>query len=111
MKEEKSSIEVILNTVGQIIGAFIIWFVIGAGWNGWHDWFCKRVLKKVPSEKFGEKFGKGVFLFWIVGNILAIHIATVTQSPTLLLTCIKVNIYFAIVTIIGLLYFFKNLKK
>lgn len=114
MKGEKSSIESFFNTIGQILGVIIVWFIIGAGWNGIHDWFCRSIQKKVPSEVSGEKFGKRVFWIWIGSILLVLYTAASVNSELgaqILLQAIKLNICFAIITFIGLIYFFRNLNR
>lgn len=114
MKEEKSSLEAILDTLGQIIGVLIIWFIIGAAWNGIHDWFCKSILGKVPGEKSGETFGKMAFYSWVMSFLVVLYaVANVDQdlSSKIIMYYLKFNFYFAIITIFGLIYFFRNLSK
>lgn len=114
MKEEKSTLEAILDTLGQIIGVLLIWFIIGAAWNGIHDWFCKNVLSKTPGERSGEMFGKMAFYSWAISFIAVLYtIAKVdTEVGTqIMMYFIKFNLYFAIITLFGLIYFFKNLTR
>jgi hypothetical protein len=113
MKEEKSSFDTILTTLGQIIGLFIIWFVIGAAWNGIHDWFCRNLLGKVPGEESGEKFGKTVFFLWvlsIIGTFYIIGKVDHELGAEIVFLYLKLTFCFALITLFGLIYFFSSLK-
>jgi len=114
MKEEKSTLEAILNTLGQIIGAIIIWFIVGAAWNGIHDWFSRSILGRVPSESSGERFGKMVFYGWVASFIILFYLlANVDQElgSSILIGYLRLTILFVIATLIGLVYFFRNLTR
>lgn len=114
MKEEKSALESILNTIGQIIGVIIIWFMVGAGWNGIHDWFNRSILRRVPGEDSGERFGKMVFYGWVASFILLFYLlANVDQElgGSIIIGYLRLTLLFIIITLIGLVYFFKNLNK
>lgn len=114
MKEEKSTLDTILTTAGQIIGLFILWFIIGAAWNGIHDWFCRNVSGKTPGERSGEMFGKIAFYSWVASIFVVFYLIGNSDEEVgsrLMMYYIKFNFYFAVITLFGLIYFFRNLTR
>jgi len=114
MKQEKSTLEAILNTIGYILGAVIVWFIIGAAWNGIHDWFCRNILGKTPGEHSGEMFGKMAFYSWVMSLVVVVvTVANVDEElgSKIMLQYMRFNFFFVMITLFGLIYFFRSLKR
>ena len=114
MKEEKSTLEAVLDTIGYILGAIIVWFIVGAAWNGIHDWFCRTILGRTPGEHSGEMFGKMAFYSWAMSLVVVlVAVANVDEElgAKILMKYMQFNFFFVMITLFGLIYFFRNLKR
>lgn len=111
--ETKGALHSFLKTVGQIIGLYIIYFIVGAAWNGIYDRY-QRNRGRVPSEDLGERFGVRAFFFWVCSIIVLIVLASYTE-PVVYIKVLRIytllTLIFIGVTLSGLIYFFKNLKR
>jgi hypothetical protein len=109
MEEEKGFLHGFIQFVKYTLIALLAWFVIGAGWNGWYEWYSREVQKKVPNEKSGERFGNKVFVGWLASFIIECIILSETNYPEAAFKAIVlINIIFITLSILGLIYFFKK---
>jgi hypothetical protein len=102
-----------LKTIGQIIGLYILYFIIGAAWNGIYDRY-QRNRGRVPSEDSGEMFGVRAFFLWVCSIIGLIVLASYTE-PVVYIKVLRIytllTLIFIGVTLSGLIYFFRNLRR
>jgi len=111
MKGEKSSIlGSIIDMIKYTVIALIFWFVIAAGWNGWYNMYQKKVLKRVPDNDAGERFGNKVFLLWlVVFTVGAFYFdGSYAEEGSTYYNFVWANIIFFGVSILGFGYFFEE---
>lgn len=109
MEEEKGFLHGFIQLVKYTLVAVLAWFIIGAGWNGWYEWYNREVQKKVPDEKSGERFGNKVFVGWLVSILIeSIILSETDYSNTAFKIFVLTNLVFITLSILGLIYFFKK---
>jgi len=112
---EKGLLKSVLDTLGLILGAVIVWFFIGAGWSGLHDWYYRVVREEFPSESGAERVGYTAFYIWISSLIAMLIIFGAVDSSAIVSKMVYaylgLNMLFFLVTLIGFIYFLANLKK
>lgn len=105
---ERSWIHNTITLIKYTLIAVIFWYIIGAGWSGWYDWFCKKRFRKVDSQK-AEEFGNKVFLVWLLSVFLEIFLLFNTEDFKIVIIYIfRINIIFFIVSFIGFMKFWKK---
>lgn len=108
MQEEKGFFHGVIQLIKYTLIAVAVWFIIGAGWNGIYEWYCREVEKKVPDNGTGERFGNKVFVYWLLSFILESFIFAESTSPAVFQIIFTINIIFFTITIMGLIYFFNK---
>ena len=108
MKEEKGFFYGVIQLVKYTLIAVAAWFIIGAGWNGIYEWYCREVEHTVPDNDTGERFGNKVFVYWLLSFILESFIFVDSTSPIVFKVIFAINIIFFVITLMGLNYFFKK---
>lgn len=108
MKEEKGFFHGVIQVVKYTLIAVAVWFIIGAGWNGIYEWYCREVQKKVPDNDTGESFGNKIFVYWLFSFIAESFIFAESNSPIVFKVILVINAIFFVITFIGLNYFFKK---
>ena len=112
--QQRNSLQSILKGLGQLIGMFVVYFFIGAGWNGLYDMYCRSYKGMEPDQRKGERVGLIAFWSSIVITFLAVYFFSAASSEgagIVLRVYFKALFIFFIVTLIGFVYFWKNLWK
>lgn len=111
--EERGFIEKTFRTIGQIVGLIIVWFFIGGGWNGLHDYYYRVIKEEYVDPDRGERVGYIAFYIWalsVIGMYVYIGETDTDSAMRALILYLIANTIFFFLTLFGFIYLLKNTK-
>lgn len=117
MSDQKKSstlalLDGLVETLKFLIITLIVYFIIGAGWNGLYDWYA-RLKGEKPDGQTGERIGKRAFGLFCIGLIIQVIIIANLQGDidSVILFFLGLDGIFLAVSMIGFIYFWATLDR
>lgn len=97
-----------------LIITLLVYFFIGAGWNGLSDWYARLTGRK-PDDMVGERVGNRAFgIFCILITLQAITLGGIEVEGnfrSLSTLYLVFDSIFLVVTTLGFIYFWANMDR
>ena len=102
----------IVETLKFLIITLIVYFIIGAGWNGLYDWYA-RLQGRKPDSQTGERVGKRAFGLFCIGLIIQVIILCNLKGDidSVILFFLGLDGLFLLISMIGFIYFWTTLDR